>query len=104
MRLQKPFGSDEEFMRYIEEHSKISRTLFYTYEINHLYVLAGKRPPYECLLPIPLFALQHDKPATRQLLDKAIENVAKKAELARLIEKASKESGVCEIFILNDYR
>ena len=104
MQLPEPFKSDEKFIQYIEERRKISGTLFYTHEINRLYVLAGEEPPFEFILPTPFFTLPHDEPATRQLLDKAIENVTEKAELARLIEKVSKESDECEIFNLDEYR
>ena len=75
MALPKSFRDDKEFLKYILLHSQNPRALFSTEQVGHLYELAGEKIPFEYTSTTNLMNLPHDEPITRELLDKAKENV-----------------------------
>ena len=98
-----PFKNDKEFIRYCEMHSRTQRALFSIEQVEYLYRLAGEISPFESTSPKLFMSLPYDEPTTRELLDKASENVYRERRLSESIEDVSGKPDN-NVVLLDDYR
>ena len=95
MPLPEDFENDEEFVRNCVGRSQVPGARFSLLEVEYLYELAGERSPFESTSPKLFMTLPYDEPTTRELLDKASENVYEK-EVSRKSDN--------NVVYLDDYR